>query len=60
MDKDDIEGLAAKVAGSFKEAIGKVTGDTRLEAEGRAQKVKGKVKNVSGGAQNSVRNVGKK
>lgn len=60
MDKDDIEGLAAKVAGSFKEAIGKVTGDVRLEAEGRAQKAKGNAKNVSGGAKNSVRNAGKK
>lgn len=60
MDKDDIEGLAAKVAGSFKEAIGKVTGDTRLEAEGSAQKAKGNAKNVSSGAKSSVRNAGKK
>ena len=30
------------VKGSVKEAIGKLTGDTRVEAEGRRQKDKGK------------------
>ena len=60
MDKDDAEGLAARVAGSLKEAIGKVTGDTRLEAEGSAQKVKSKVKKVVGGIKNTGRNAGKK
>ena len=42
MDKDSAKGFGAKVAGSVKEAIGKVTGDTELEAEGNAQKATGK------------------
>ena len=37
MDKTGAEGLGGKVAGSVKEAIGKVTGDTELEVEGKAQ-----------------------
>ena len=60
MDKDDAEGLAARVAGSLKEAIGKVTGDTRLEAEGSAQKAKGNAKHVVGAAEKTVRNAVKK
>ncbi len=37
MDKDRVDGVGKKVAGSVKEAIGKVTGDTRLQAEGTGQ-----------------------
>jgi len=50
MDKDSAKGLGAKVAGSVKKAIGKVTGDTELEAEGNAQKAAGNAKNIVRGA----------
>ena len=36
MDKDRVDGIGTTVSGSVKEAIGKVTGDTKLEAEGTA------------------------
>jgi uncharacterized protein YjbJ (UPF0337 family) len=35
---------AQKVKGQFKEASGRVTGDERLEAEGRADKTKANLK----------------
>ena len=35
MDKDRTEGLGKKITGSVKEAIGKVTGDTRAAGGGR-------------------------
>jgi uncharacterized protein YjbJ (UPF0337 family) len=35
---------AKKVKGQFKEAAGRVTGDERLEAEGRADKTKANLK----------------
>jgi uncharacterized protein YjbJ (UPF0337 family) len=35
---------AQKVKGQFKEATGRVTGDERLEAEGRADKTKANLK----------------
>lgn len=55
MDKDRVEGSGKKVAGSVKEAIGKVTGDTKLQAEGKADKTAGKVQNTVGGAKDTVR-----
>jgi uncharacterized protein YjbJ (UPF0337 family) len=50
MDKDRIAGSAKQVKGSVKEAIGKVTGDTKTQAEGAAEKAAGKVQNTVGGA----------
>ncbi|WP_081740302.1 CsbD family protein [Afipia sp. P52-10] len=39
------EGIAKRrVKGSVKEAIGKVTGDAKLEAEGRTEKVRPNLK----------------
>ena len=38
MDKDRIKGAAKQAKGSVKEAAGKVTGDAKLRAEGKADK----------------------
>jgi uncharacterized protein YjbJ (UPF0337 family) len=43
MDKDRIEGIGKQVKGSIKEAAGKITGDAKLEGEGKADKAVGKV-----------------
>jgi uncharacterized protein YjbJ (UPF0337 family) len=55
MDKDRIEGVGKQVKGAVKDAAGKVTGDTKLQAEGKADKAAGKVQNAVGGAKDSVR-----
>lgn len=55
MDKDRIDGAMKEVKGSIKEGIGKVTGDTKTEAEGSVEKNAGKVQNAIGGAKDSVR-----
>ena len=55
MDKDRSAGIGRQVKGSVKEAAGKVTGDKKLEAEGKGDKVGGKVQNAVGGAKDSVR-----
>ena len=55
MDSDRIAGSAKQVKGSIKEAIGKLTGNTKTQAEGAAEKVEGKVQNAAGGAKDSVR-----
>jgi uncharacterized protein YjbJ (UPF0337 family) len=39
---------ADKAKGAIKDAAGKVTGDTRLEAEGKLDKAKGAAHNVAG------------
>ena len=42
MDKDRVAGSAKKAKGSVKEAIGKVTGDSKTQAEGAAEKTAGR------------------
>jgi uncharacterized protein YjbJ (UPF0337 family) len=59
MDKDRIEGAGNQVKGSIKQAAGKVLGDTKLQAEGTADKLKGKVQNAVGGAKDAVRDAAK-
>ena len=49
MDKDRVAGSAKKIKGSIKEVVGKTAGNAKLEAEGKADKVEGKVQNAVGG-----------
>ncbi len=55
MDKDRIQGSAEQAKGKLKEVAGKVTGDTKLESEGKAQKVAGKIQNTVGGVKDAVK-----
>jgi len=57
MDKDRIDGAANQAKGAVKETAGKITGDTKLQAEGAADKLKGKVQNAVGGAKDAVRDL---
>jgi uncharacterized protein YjbJ (UPF0337 family) len=55
MDHDRIEGAAKQMKGQVKDAAGKLTGDSKLQAEGKADKAEGKVQNAVGGVKDSVR-----
>ncbi|WP_035179955.1 CsbD family protein [Acidocella facilis] len=55
MDKDRIEGTLKQAKGAVKETAGKVTGDTKLQAEGKADKVEGKVQNTIGGLKDAAK-----
>ncbi len=55
MDKDRVEGAGHQAKGAIKEAAGKVTGDSKMQAEGKTEKTAGKVQNAIGGAKDSVR-----
>ena len=55
MDKDRIKGSAQQAKGTMKEIAGKVTGDAKLESEGKADKAAGKVQNAIGGLKDSLR-----
>ncbi|MES2435740.1 MAG: CsbD family protein [Pseudomonadota bacterium] len=57
MDKDRIVGSAKVVAGKAKAAVGAVIGDAKLEAEGKADQVEGRVQNAVGSAKDTVRDV---
>jgi uncharacterized protein YjbJ (UPF0337 family) len=55
MDKDRIKGSAKQAKGAVKVAVGKVLGDSKMQAEGKADKLKGKIQNAVGGAKDAVR-----
>lgn len=55
MDKDRIAGAAKQAKGAVKEAAGKVTGDTKLQGEGQADKLAGKAQNAAGGLKDAIR-----
>jgi uncharacterized protein YjbJ (UPF0337 family) len=55
MDKDRIEGSVEQAKGKLKEVAGKVTGDAKLEAEGKAEVTAGKIQNAVGGLKDALR-----
>jgi uncharacterized protein YjbJ (UPF0337 family) len=55
MDKDRVEGAANQAKGSIKEAAGKLTGDAKLQGEGKANKAAVKVQNAIGGLKDTLR-----
>ena len=55
MDKDRMEGAGRQVKGAVKDAAGKITGDRKLEAEGKIDKATGKVQTEVGKAKDAVR-----
>ena len=55
MDKDRIAGSAKAIKGSVKEVAGKAVGDAKLEADGKADKIEGKVQNAIGGLKDTLR-----
>jgi uncharacterized protein YjbJ (UPF0337 family) len=48
MDKEHVKGAADNVVGKTKEVAGHVTGNRKLETEGKADQVKGAVHNAAG------------
>jgi uncharacterized protein YjbJ (UPF0337 family) len=54
-DRDRIKGSAHEAKGAVKEAAGKLTGDTKLNAEGNIGKNAGKVEGAVGKAKDTAR-----
>ena len=55
MDKDRIAGAAKNIKGSIKEAVGKAVGDAKLQSDGKADKVAGRIQNAIGGIKDTLR-----
>ena len=55
MNKDRIQGSATQAKGKVKEVAGKLTGDSKLESEGKAEKAAGKIQNTIGGLKDTVK-----
>jgi len=54
-DRDRIEGSVKQVKGTAKEVVGKTMGDAKLQSEGKADKIAGKVQNAVGGAKDVLK-----
>ena len=48
-DKDRIVGSRKQIRGAVKQVVGKAIGDSKLESEGNADKMEGKIQNAIGG-----------
>jgi uncharacterized protein YjbJ (UPF0337 family) len=55
MDREHVRVASDKVKGAVKEAAGKMTGDKKLEMEGKLDKAKGGVRKIVGDAKDAVR-----
>ena len=55
MDKDRIAGSAKIAKGKIRQAVGKVVGDAKLQTDGEAEIVMGRVQNAVGGLKDAVK-----
>ena len=55
MDHDRVDGTGKKITGSIKESIGKLMGNKKIRAEGKAENTAGRAQDGFGSAKDSVR-----
>jgi uncharacterized protein YjbJ (UPF0337 family) len=55
VNKDQVAGLAKQVKGSLKKVAGKATGDRRVQVEGSADRIAGKLQKAYGDVKDRVR-----
>ena len=60
MHKDEVKGGAKQARGAVKDAVGKVTGEENLRADGAADKAEGSIQKGVGKAKEAVRDALKK
>jgi uncharacterized protein YjbJ (UPF0337 family) len=53
MNEQHAKGVADRVAGKIKEFAGRVTGNKKLETEGKVDQVKGAIHNAAGDAKDA-------
>ncbi len=55
MDKGRLTGSATNLGGKVKEGAGDLTGDARLQSEGKLDQAKGKGQNALGGLKDAIK-----
>lgn len=60
MNKDQVKGRVDQTVGKVKEAAGKLVGNEKLQGEGLAEQVKGKVQTVFGDNKEHAKDKAKK
>jgi uncharacterized protein YjbJ (UPF0337 family) len=59
VDGEHVKGAAEKAKGAIKDAAGKLTGDKKVQAEGKFDKAKGAAHNVAGDVKDAARSASK-
>ena len=59
MDKEHVRGAADKAKGAVKDAAGALTGDAKLQADGKLDKAKGAVHSAIGDAKDALKRADK-
>jgi len=59
MDREHVKGAADKVKGAIKDTAGKVTGDKKMQSEGKFDKAKGSAHNLAGDVKDAARDASK-
>jgi uncharacterized protein YjbJ (UPF0337 family) len=59
MDREHVKGAADKVKGAIKDTAGKVTGDKKLQSEGKFDKARGSAHNLAGDVKDAARDASK-
>ncbi len=52
---DRVKGAANQAVGNAKQAVGRATGNDRMQAEGAGQELKGKVQSTTGKAKDAIK-----
>lgn len=55
MDKDRIIGVGKQMVGTAKKVVGKVVGDAKLQTDGKAEQIEGKLQNAVGSAKDTLK-----
>lgn len=55
MDREHVRGTADKAKGAIKDAAGKLTGDKKMQAEGKIDKAKGAAHNAVGDVKDAAK-----
>jgi uncharacterized protein YjbJ (UPF0337 family) len=55
MDKNRIIGAGKQMLGAAKQATGKLVGDAKLQADGKAEQIEGKLQNAVGSAKDTLK-----
>jgi uncharacterized protein YjbJ (UPF0337 family) len=55
MNEDRIAGAAKQTKGAVKESVGKTVGDRKMTADGKSDKVEGKIQYAIGGLKDALK-----
>jgi uncharacterized protein YjbJ (UPF0337 family) len=55
VDKDRLIGVGKQVIGGVKELFGRFVGDAKLQVDGKAEQIEGKLQNAASGVKDTLR-----